>query len=340
MSTLPLISAIVLNWNGKDVIGACLRSLRNQTYSNLEIILVDNASTDGSIEDVAPRFPDLHVVKNHTNLGYGGGNNEGIRAARGKYFFILNSDTEIEKDCIERLWGALEEGPRVGVTTPKILFYDQRERVDAAGLVVYPDGLAIGRGRSEPEQRYSQREEVFFGSGCASLYRKDMLDEIGLFDEDFFAYAEDTDLGWRAQRAGWKAFYVPQAVVYHHHSRQFGSYSTQKAFLVERNRMWVAWKNFPLGFLCLGPLYTLKRFLYQGIALLNRRGATGRFRQESSSLLLMPIVFKALFSGLRGFPGMLRKRREIQRTGRLSNRDFYRLLKKYGITAKEIGFMD
>jgi len=340
MSTLPFISAIVLNWNGKDVIGACLRSLKNQTYSNLEIILVDNASTDGSIEDVAPRFPNLHLIRNHTNLGYGGGNNEGIRAAGGKYLFILNSDTEIEKDCIERLWRALEEDPRVGVTTPKILFYDQRERVDAAGLVVYPDGLAIGRGRSEPQERYSQREEVFFGSGCASLYRKEMLDEIGLFDEDFFAYAEDTDLGWRAQRAGWKTFYVPQAVVYHHHSRQFGSYSTQKAFLVERNRMWVAWKNFPLALLCLGPLYTLKRFLYQGIALLTRRGATGRFREESSSLLLVPIVLKALFSGLRGLPRVLKKRREIQRTRRISNRGFYRLLKKYGIRAKEIAFMD
>ncbi len=167
-----------------------------------------------------------------------------------------------------------------------------------------------------------------------------MLDEIGLFDEDFFAYAEDTDLGWRARLAGWKAYYVPEAVVYHHHSKQFGTYSSRKAFLVERNRIWVALKNFPLSILILSPFYTLLRYFYQGIGTLIRRGASGRFGEESSPLLLIPIVLKAFLSGLNGLPLVLRKRKAIQRKRRISGEECFRLFKKYGIKAKEIAFKE
>jgi GT2 family glycosyltransferase len=192
----------------------------------------------------------------------------------------------------------------------------------------------------EPQANYGQREEVFSGSGCASLFRRKMLDEIGLFDEDFFAYAEDTDLGWRARLAGWKAYYVPEAIVYHHHSKQFGTYSSRKAFLVERNRIWVALKNFPLSILILSPFYTLLRYFYQGIGTLTRRGASGRFGEESSPLLLIPIVLKAFFSGLKGLPLVLKKRKAIQRKRRISNEECFRLFKKYGIKAKEIAFKE
>ena len=340
MNHFPLISIVILNWNGKEYLYPCIQSVKEQDYPNLEIILVDNASTDDSIETIQKYFKDLRVVVNSSNLGYGGGNNRGIREAKGRYIFVLNSDTEIEKECVAHLWRSIETAPDIGVTTPKILLHHQRERLDAAGLTIYPDGLSIGRGRLESHEKYSLREEVFFGSGCASLFRKEMLEEIGLFDEDFFAYAEDTDLGWRARLAGWKAFYVPEAIVYHHHSKKFGTYSPLKAFLVERNRIWVAWKNFPLPFLFLWPFYTALRYFYQGIGALTQRGASGRFGKESSPLLLISIVGKAFFEALKGFPKLLRKRRITQRTKKISNRAFYLLFKKYGIKARDIAFKE
>jgi GT2 family glycosyltransferase len=340
MKHLPLISTVILNWNGKEYLYPCLQSVKGQTYPNIEIILVDNASTDGSVDYIKNLFPDLRLFINHKNMGYGGGNNRGISEARGRYIFVLNSDTEIEKECVEALWRCIETGLRIGVTTPKIVLYDRRDTIDAAGLTIYPDGLSIGRGRLEPQEKYNQREEVFFGSGCASLFRKEMLEEIGLFDEDFFAYAEDTDLGWRARLARWKSYYVPEAVVYHHHSKKFGTYSPLKAFLVERNRIWVAWKNFPLPILYLWPFYTLWRYFYQGIGALIQRGASGRFGQESSPFLLIFILMKAYLSGLRGLPAILRKRKEVQTKKRMSNWEVFSLFKKYGIKAKEIAFKE
>jgi GT2 family glycosyltransferase len=340
MKHLPLISTVILNWNGEEYLQPCLQSVKGQTYPNIEIILVDNASTDGSIEYIKNLLSDLRLIINYRNIGYGGGNNRGIEEAKGRYIFVLNSDTEIEKRCVELLWECIETDQRIGVTTPKILLYDRRDIIDAAGLTIYPDGLSIGRGRLEPQEKYNQREEVFFGSGCASLFRKEMLEEIGLFDEDFFAYAEDTDLGWRARLARWKSYYVPEAVVYHHHSKKFGTYSPLKAFLVERNRIWVAWKNFPLPILYLWPFYTLWRYFYQGIGALIQRGASGRFGQESSSFLLIFILMKAYLSGLRGLPAILRKRKEVQTKKRMSNWEVFSLFKKYGIKAKEIAFKE
>jgi GT2 family glycosyltransferase len=340
MTDLPLISVIILNWNGKEYLYSCIQSVKRQTYLNIETILVDNASADDSVEYIKKFFSDLRLIINPENIGYGGGNNRGIREAKGRYIFILNSDTEIEKDCLELLWECVETDQKIGVTTPKILLYDRRDTIDAAGLTIYPDGLSIGRGRLEPQEKYNQIEEVFAGSGCASLFRKEMLEEIGLFDEDFFAYAEDTDLGWRARLAGWKAYYEPEAIVYHHHSKKFGTYSSTKAFLVERNRIWVAWKNFPPPVLCLWPFYTLLRYFYQGIGALIQRGASGRFGQESSSLLLIPILIKAYLSGLRGLPAILRKRKEVQSKKRMSNWEVFSLFKKYGIKAKDIAFKE
>jgi len=340
MTPPPLISIVILNWNGKEQLDPCIQSVKSQTYPNIEIILVDNDSTDGSAQYVKTIFPDLRLIMNRENLGYGGGNNRGIEAAKGEYIFILNNDTEIEIECVEALWKCMETDATIGMATPRILLYHRKDTIDAAGLAIYPDGLSIGRGHLEPHTKYSQREEVFSGSGCASLLRGEMLHEIGLFDEDFFAYAEDTDLGWRARLAGWKAYYVPEAVVYHHHSKQFGTYSSRKAFLVERNRIWVALKNFPLPILLMSPFYTFLRYFYQGIGVLTGRGASGRFGEESCPLLLIPIVLKSFLSGLAGLPWVLKKRKEIQHKKRISDDECFRLFGKYGIKAREIAFKE
>ncbi len=337
----PLISVVVLNWNGAQVLGGCLRSLREQTYHPLEIIVVDNASTDHSADLVRERFTEYKLIVNEKNLGFGGGNNVGICASQGKYIMMLNNDTRLDPKCVEELKRSIERDKRYGACASKILLENKPDVSDGVGIVVCPDGLSFGRGRLEKRDRYDKEEELFFAADCACLYRREMLDDIGLYDEDFFAYADETDMGWRAQLAGWKCIYSPKAIVYHLHSVSSGGrISSFKAFLVERNRIWVAVKNFPISLILLGQFYTLWRYLFQTYGALRGRGAAGRFTSDFSKAELVKILLKAYLSAARKFPLMLKKRKMIQKRKRITNREIYRLIKRYGISAREIALSE
>ena len=336
-----LISAVVLNWNGGQVLDNCLRSLYNQTYRPLEVVVVDNASTDGSVDLLKEKFQDVNLIINGKNLGFGAGNNVGIRASRGKYIMILNNDTRLDPKCVEELKRSIEKDERFGACASKILLESQPDVIDGVGIVVCPDGLSFGRGRLEKKDRYEEEEEIFFASDCACLYRREMLEDIGLYDEDFFAYADETDLGWRARLAGWKCVYSPKAIVYHLHSVSTGGrVSAFKAFLVERNRIWVALKNFPLSLIIYGQLYTLWRYVFQAYGALKGRGAAGRFTSDFSKAELVKILVKAYLSACKQVPLMLKKRKIIQQKKRITNREVYRLTKQYGISAREIALSE
>jgi GT2 family glycosyltransferase len=340
MDVAPLISVVILNWNGIKVLEQCLSSLKGQTYVPLEIIVVDNASTDGSVDVVREEFPNVRLIVNERNLGFGGGNNIGIRAATGRYIMMLNNDTRLDPRCIEELKRAIEKGDRFGACASKILLEYEDDLIDAAGIVVCPDGLSIGRGRLEKGDRYNEETEVFFASDCACLYRREMLEDIGFYDEDFFAYADETDMGWRAHLAGWRCIYNPKAVVYHFHSASSGTYSSFKAFLVERNRIWVAVKSFPLSLLLFGQWYTFWRYLLQAYGAFTGKGAAGRFTSDFSKMELVRVLVKVYLSLWEQFPLMLKKRREIQGKKRISNREVYQLIKRFGISAKEIALRE
>jgi len=336
----PLISVVVLNWNGNRTIEECLKSLSEQTYHPLEILVVDNASTDGSADLVKVKFPEVKLIVNEKNLGFGGGNNVGIRASNGKYIMMLNNDTRLDPRCIEELRNSIEKDNRYGVCASKILLEYEDNLIDAAGIVVCPDGLSIGRGRLENGDKYDEETEVFFASDCACLYRREMLDDIGLYDEDFFAYADETDMGWRAHLAGWKCIYNPKAVVYHFHSASSGSYSPFKAFLVERNRIWVAVKNFPVSLLIYGQFYTFWRYILQAYGAFTGKGAAGRFTSDFSKVELIKILMKVYLSLWKQLPLMLGKRKIIQKKKRISNYEVYKLIKRFGISAKEIALRE
>lgn len=340
MDVAPLISVVILNWNGIKVLEQCLSSLKGQTYVPLEIIVVDNASTDGSVDVVREEFPNVRLIVNERNLGFGGGNNIGIRAATGRYIMMLNNDTRLDPRCIEELKRAIEKVDRFGACASKILLEYEDDLIDAAGIVVCPDGLSIGRGRLEKGDRYNEETEVFFASDCACLYRREMLEDIGFYDEDFFAYADETDMGWRAHLAGWRCIYNPKAVVYHFHSASSGTYSSFKAFLVERNRIWVAVKSFPLSLLLFGQCYTFWRYLLQAYGAFTGKGAAGRFTSDFSKMELVRVLVKVYLSLWEQFPLMLKKRREIQGKKRISNREVYQLIKRFGISAKEIALRE
>ncbi len=253
---------------------------------------------------------------------------------------MLNNDTRLDPDCIDELKRGIEKDERYGACASKILLEYEDNLIDAAGIVVCPDGLSIGRGRLEKGDLYDKEAEVFFASDCACLYRREMLEDIGLYDEDFFAYADETDMGWRAQLAGWRCLYNPKAIVYHFHSASSGTYSPMKAFLVERNRIWVAVKNFPISLLLAGQFYTFWRYILQAYGALSGKGAAGRFTADFSKTELIKILMKVYLSIWRSLPSMLKKRRKIQKRKRIANREVYRIIKQFGISAKEIALRE
>jgi GT2 family glycosyltransferase len=338
----PVVSVIVVNWNGKKYLKDCFPSLRAQTFSDYEVILVDNGSNDGSVEYVQRNFPGwVRILPNARNEGFSGGNNRGIRAASGKYIVLLNNDAQADPCWLEELMKVAEENPRAGMLACKIYLQGGSKIIDNVGHLIYRDGLNRGRGRLEVDHgQYDQIEEVLFPSGCAALYRREMLEEVGLFDENFFAYGDDTDLGLKGRLAGWKCLYVPRAIVHHRYSQSSGPYSPSKAFYVERNRVWIAVKYFPLPVLLQSPFYTLLRLVLQGYGALAGRGAAGRFSEENSPGQLLLVLLRAYLAAFQGLPRMWKKRKEFRKCTRVSEEEIQSWFHRFGMGAREISWKD
>jgi GT2 family glycosyltransferase len=336
------VTTIVVNWNGRGHLERCLSSLAEQSLRGCEIVVVDNASEDGSVQWIRERFGEqIAVVCHDTNRGYAAGLNTGIRFARGRYLFALNNDTEVAVGCLEALVEAADREPRVGACAPKILSYDDRTVIDNVGHLLYFDGLSRGRGRLEVDRgQYDRAEDILLFSGCAVLLRRAMLADIGLFNEDLFAYCDDTELGLRAQLAGWRCRFVPSAVVYHKYSGSSGHYSPLKAFLVERNRVWVAVRCLPLPLLAISPIFTALRLGAQAVGVLTRRGAAGRFASERSARELLIVLARAWLAALRGLPQALRQRRDTQQHSRIGTGDFLRRMIRHRMGVVEVALRD
>jgi GT2 family glycosyltransferase len=301
--------------------------------------MIDNGSTDGSVEFIRSNFPKTVIIENKENLGFAAANNQGIRAARGKYIATLNNDTKLDNNWLSSLVNLAESSEScVGMWAPKILSMKEPTTIDSVGgLLIYRDGIARGRGRGKEDKgQFDKVEEVLFPSACSALYRKDMLDEIGYFDEDFFAYCEDTDLGLRGRLAGWKAFSAPNAIIYHHYSGSTGRYSEMKAFLVERNHLWVVLKIFPVTMGVLMPFYSLWRWTVQLTHIIRGKGATSQFVRDVSPAKIAFALLNAYISAIKGLPLILEKRRGIQKKRVVSNREVRKWFKKYGLSATEV----
>jgi len=335
----PLVSVIILNWNGQKYLKDCLISLESQSYKNFELILVDNGSKDESVFFVKQNFKNVIIIANKKNYGFAKGNNIGISSAKGSYIFLVNNDTRVEKNCIKNLMKIAEKKKTAGMFAPKILSFENPKLIDSTGLNIYRDGLARGRGRLEIDAgQYNDKLEILIPSGCAALYRKKMLKEVGLFDEIFFAYCEDTDLGLRGRLMGWKCLFVPSAVVYHHYSGSTGKFSEIKAFLAERNHFWVVFKNFPLSILILLPFYTLLRYLFIILGIIENKGPAAKFK--GSKIKLIAILIKAYASFAVKLPYIIRKRILIQKTKKISSKEIKLLIKKHRLNLKEITFLE
>lgn len=240
------VAIIIPNWNGQRHLQRCLPAVFAQTYPHFEVVIVDNASTDGSVELVREQFPQVTLIVNDTNLGFAAANNLAIRATRAPYIATLNNDTQVEADWLSELVRGITSDPKIGMVASKILYMQPPHLVDSAGVGVSRAGLAWNRYNGAQENPSEiEPYEVFGPSAAAALYRREMLDEVGLFDEAYFAYYEDTDLAWRARLMGWRCLYMPTARVHHAHSATSRQGSPFKRYLLSRNLLWTVVKNYP-----------------------------------------------------------------------------------------------
>jgi len=298
-----MVSVVIPNWNGKKFLAGCLDSLKTQTYSNHEIIVVDNGSVDGSCAFIEENYPEVRLVRFSKNTGFSVAVNSGIKLATGTYIALLNNDTVVDPNWLAFMVEALERTPEAGSIACKMLSYDDHTLLDGAGDGYRRGGLPGRIGHREKDYGQFETERFVLGPcGGACLYRRQVFEAIGFLDEDYFAYLEDVDLGLRAQSAGFKCLYVPEAVVYHLGCGTTGSgYSPMVVRLSAQNNINTIVKNLP------APL--LMKFLPQII--------------YWQSFYLAVVVMRGgqIFPWLQGifiaillFPDMLAKRASIEQS--------------------------
>ncbi len=307
MSKIPFLSIIIPHYNGAYHLTTCFNALRAQTYPHLEIILVDNGSTDESVPLTRRDFPEVKIIELGQNLGLTGAINRGIEQAQGQIIVALNNDTEVSPGWAQALVDALEAYPEAGIVASKMLLFDERDTIHSAGDGFGTDGIPINRGVwQKDEGQFDQDTYIFGGCGGAVAYRRDMLEEIGLFDEDLFMYLEDVDLNWRAQLAGYRAVFAPKAVVYHHLSATGGGVIA--SFYTGRNTIFVLAKDLPGAiFRHHWPAIIKAQLKIAAEALRAWRGEAARAR------------LRGQLAGLWGLPKWLAKRRAIQQRKRVSD---------------------
>ncbi len=340
----PLVTVVVVNWNGIAFLQDCLASLEKQTWKNLQFILVDNGSSDGSQEMIRTwtrRIPNSEPVLLSRNTGFCEANNLAFGRARGEWIALLNNDAVAEPDWIEELMRYGNPAQKIGMIGSKILFCQPNNVIDKAGHLIYWDGQNRGRGTMEEDiGQYDRDEEILWPDACAALYHRSIFEQTGGFDESFFAFGDDADLGMRARLLGWKAWYNPKAVVHHRHSATAGVYSPLKVMLVERNRLLLAIKNFSLPLLIANPYWSLRRYFWHAYAASQKKGSASQLVSSHGWGRSLLTIGWAHLSALRLLPSVLRKRQEIQRTKRLSNREVNALLHRFQIDLRQLTLRD
>ena len=334
--TPPLVSVIVVTINNLDLLKNCVGSLYRQDYEPLEIVVVDNGSDEDVRGMLAEEFAEVRVIRLDKNHGFAGGNNRGIKIAQGKYVALINNDAVASPQWVSSLVATAESDPRIGAIASIVIDGNRPNVLDSCGVGISLDGMSRQAMRGMPVPKLSKPKEVLLFSGCACLLRMDGLKEVGLFDEDFFAYCEDTDLGLRLRRTGWKIVVAPGAYVHHFYSMTGGKFSLQKVYWVERNHLWVTIKNFPWFLLAIVPLVTAWRYLAQAYFILKGTGELNKFTESNDLAAIVSTYSKAYIDVFEKLPGMLEKRWSFRKKHRLSNIGMFRLIWKFHLSINEI----
>jgi GT2 family glycosyltransferase len=312
------VSIIIANYNGKGLIIDCIKALEKQSFKDFEVIVLDNASSDGSLDEIqnfieiSSLSPRIKLIFSSMNLGFAGGNLEGLRHANGEYIALLNNDTEPDGRWLGELVKAMDNSPDVGICASKLLVHGTNI-IDSVG-----DGFSTalrGFKREEGNRNpsYKERDYIFGACAGAALYRRRMIEEIGFLDEDFFLIHEDTDLNFRAQLNGWKVLYVPTALVYHKVRSSIGPMSDMAIYYTLRNSEFVRIKNIPFGIF----IRCLPEFLI---------GALTEFIYFAIKHKRLRLYFKAKIDALSMFPRMLKKRAVIMKNRKVTHRYLLKMM--------------
>ena len=297
---MDLVSVVIVNWNGKKFLSQCLEALRNQVFQDFSVIVVDNGSTDGSLEFLAGNYPEVKTICLPNNVGFSAANNVAISTLRTEYIALLNNDAVPQPLWLSRLVKALETHIQAGFAASKMIFHDNREMIDRAGDSYTTAAAGLLRGRGRQAREYDNQEWVFGACAAAALYRTRMFRDVGLFDEDFFLLYEDIDLSFRAQLLGYRCIYVPKAVVYHRASASIVYDSPVSVYYGHRNLEWVYVKNMPAGLI----LKSILRHIVYDMAAFFYFLSVGRGR----------VFIRAKKDSIRGLKKMFEKRRGIQQS--------------------------
>ena len=318
---MPEISIIIANWNGKHFLNVCLRSLRNQIFRDFETILVDNGSSDGSVEFVRAGFPEVRLLALDNNLGFTGGTLAGYQIAQGRLIVLLNNDTEAHPNWLAEIYQGSLTFPSAGSFASKMIYFDDRTRIENCGFMVSQAGTTAELGRDEIDgPDWAGPRAVFGACGGAAAYRRGMLDQIGFLDPDFFMIYEDVDLSFRAQLAGYDCVYLPKAIVYHRYRSTIKRQPALQVFYAQRNIEYVYCKNMPTGLLLRSAPY---RLLYE-------IGAAFYFTSMGAGISF----FRAKLSALKMLPSMLRKRKAIQKRRMRRNDELLQMLRRNSLRSK------
>ena len=312
----PLVSCVVLNWNGSSFVKECIDSLKQLDYPNIEIIVVDNASTDNSLE-ILGAIENITIIRNPVNVGYAAGNNTGFRAAKGAYIATINNDIVVEPAWLDEPIALLEGNRSIGIISSRQMNYFKRDRIDALYSYLHPSLIFF---QEAFRKRYNEKSfvtgpvQVLGASGAATLYRKKMLDELNGFDQTFYAYHEESDLCMRAFLAGWKCVHVPSAVAFHRRSATFSRIKPAMFYYQTRNRLWFIYKYTPITLFlgnCLWVIFTELRIIR--IVLFRER--------------VFPSYMRGMIDGFKGMAG-LKKTRQSNMELMAAKKTEYALLRK------------
>lgn len=296
-----IASVIIPNWNGKHLLEVCLKSLTGQTLKQIEIIVVDNGSVDGSVQLIEKKYPTIRLIKLTKNTGFAYAVNQGIKYSQGKYIVLINNDTQVNKDCLKHLVRTAEDYPKAGFIAAKMLNFYHRDIIDSVGDYIDNVGHANNIGMGEVDSgEYDKQRTVFLATGGGSLFKREVFEKVGLFDEDYFAYMEDVDLCLRAQMQGFIGLVEPKAKIYHIHKATSSKNKSFSEYLQFRNMMMTVIKDFP------GRLI-LEKWNWLLILLVN----LNTVRYLATKGLLIPAL-QAEWWILWNLPKLLVKRKTIQ----------------------------
>lgn len=315
------VSVIIANWNGKEYLQLCLASLKRCTYKSLEVIVVDNASSDGSLGLLSKDFPWVKVIKNKTNEGFSKANNRGVKVCSGEYVLFLNNDVEVTQDFLEPLVELIESDNKIACVQPKILYAEKKHLINAVGSFFTSSGFLYHYGyrKDGNDPKYNKRLPIYSAKGAAMLVCKEIFEEVGLFDEDFYLYFEETDLCHRIWLHGYTIYYEPASVVYHCEAVSSKKWNDSTIiYLLLRNRIYSYLKNLEITTII--KVFTVMIPIYGMLGI-------GYALQLKFSVFLA--VIRSVLWNLRNIPLIRKKRRVIQKTIRtMSDEKLFSFIKK------------